>query len=201
MFARGEKTNRRETEMGMRHKNILDASKAALLVVDIQEAFRNVIPEFAALARRTSIVVRGFQTLDRAVFVTEQYPKGLGRTAVEIREVLPEDFDYVEKTAFSSCGADGLTERFRESGVQQIAVAGLETHVCVNQTVHDLLDTGFDVHVLTDCVASRSVADRDTGLAKMIASGAVRSCVEMAFFELMRDARHEKFKEIQALVK
>ena len=185
----------------MPHKNILDASKAALLVVDVQEAFRNVIPDFGRLATRTSIAVRGFQTLDRAVFVTEQYPKGLGRTAIEIRKVLPEDFEYVEKTAFSSCGADGLAERFRQSGVQQIAIAGLETHVCVNQTVHDLLDAGFAVHVLTDCVASRSAADRDTGLLKMIAGGAVRSCVEMAFFELMRDARHDKFKEVQALVK
>lgn len=185
----------------MPHKNVLDASTAALLVVDVQEAFRNVIDDFASLATRTSIAVRGFQILGRPVFVTEQYPKGLGRTASEIQEVLPADFEYIEKTAFSSCGAATLETSFTQAGIGQVVVAGLETHVCVNQTVHDLLDKGYAVQILTDCVASRTVTDMATGLEKMMRSGAVPSSVEMALFELMRDARHEKFKEVQGLVK
>jgi nicotinamidase-related amidase len=71
----------------------------------------------------------------------------------------------------------------------------------VNQTVHDLLDLGIDVHLLKDCVASRNARDRKVGLAKMFGSGAVPSSVEMVLFEMMRDSRHEKFKEVQALVK
>jgi nicotinamidase-related amidase len=185
----------------MPHKNILDASNVALLVVDVQEAFRNVIDDFARLATRTTLAVRGFQVLGRPIFVTEQYPNGLGRTASEIQEVLAADFEYIEKTAFSSCGAAALEESFKRSGIRQVVVAGLETHVCVNQTVHDLLHTGYAVHILTDCVASRSVTDMATGLEKMMKSGAVPSTVEMALFELMRDARHEKFKEVQSLVK
>ena len=89
----------------------------------------------------------------------------------------------------------------RASGVSQVAVCGLETHVCVNQTTHDLLHLGFEVHLLADCVVSRSRADKKIGLRKMLGSGAVPSSVEMALFEMMRDARHEKFKQIQHLIK
>ena len=185
----------------MPHKNILDNSKTGLLVVDVQEAFRNVVTDFAKLAMRAAVAIQGFTILERPIFVTEQYPKGLGRTASEIREVLPDDFEYIEKTAFSSCGAQLLTDRFRSSGISQVVVCGLETHVCVNQTAHDLLDLSFDVHLLTDCVASRFESDTQAGLAKMFASGVIPSCVEMSLFELMRDAKHEKFKAVQAFVK
>ena len=185
----------------MPHKNILESSKTALLVVDVQEAFRTAMSDFDALASRIAIAVRGFQILERPVFVTEQYPKGLGHTAGEIRYVLPPDFEFIEKTAFSSCGAAVLEESLRAGGSSQIVVCGLETHICVNQTSHDLLDRGFEVHLLTDCVASRFDRDKQAGLAKMLASGVVSTSVEMALFEIMRDARHEKFKEIQLLVK
>ena len=185
----------------MAHPNILDGSRSALLVVDVQEAFRNVMDDFGGLASRIAVAIRGFQILDRPVFVTEQYPKGLGRTASEIREVLSPDFNYLEKTAFSSCGAATLAEEFKSAGVTQVVVCGLETHICVNQTTHDLLDRGFSVHLLTDCVASRTKKNRRTGLNKMLASGAISSSVEMALFEMMRDATHEKFREIQRLVK
>lgn len=185
----------------MPHPNLLDSSKAALLVVDVQEAFRNVIDDFAGLASRIAVAVRGFQILEQPVFVTEQYPKGLGRTATEIRDVLPAEFAYLEKTAFSSCGASMLEDELRSTGVSHVVVCGLETHICVNQTTHDLLDRGFAVHLLTDCVVSRTKANRRAGLKKMIASGAIPSSVEMALFEMMRDAKHEKFKDIQRLVK
>lgn len=185
----------------MPHKNVLDSSKAGLLVVDVQEAFRDVIVDCEKLAQRVAIAVQGFTILERPVLVTEQYPKGLGRTAAEIRDVLPADFEYIEKTAFSSCGAQAVEARLREAGISQVVICGLETHVCVNQTAHDLLDRGFQVHLLTDCVASRFETDKQTGLSKMFASGVISACVEMALFELMRDAKHEKFKAVQGLVK
>jgi len=185
----------------MPHTNILDGSKTALLVVDVQEAFRSVIDDFSGFASRIAVAARGFQILDRPVFVTEQYPKGLGRTADEIREVLSPEFNYLEKTAFSSCGAAMLEDELRSAGVSQVVVCGLETHICVNQTTHDLLDRGFAVHLLTDCVVSRTKQNRRAGLRKMLTSGAIPSSVEMALFEMMRDAKHGKFKDIQRLVK
>jgi nicotinamidase-related amidase len=185
----------------MSHPRIIDPTKSALLVVDVQEAFRSVIEDFDGLASRIAIAVRGSQILDVPILVTEQYPKGLGNTAHEIRSVLPSDFEFIEKTAFSSCGAEVLETRLRASGIIHVIVCGLETHVCVNQTSHDLLDRGFQVHLLTDCVASRSEYNKQAGLSKMLSSGVIPSTIEMALFEMMRDARHEKFKEIQRLIK
>ena len=185
----------------MSHPNLLTRGQTALVVVDVQEAFRSVIPEFATVASRISTAVCGFQVLDVPVLVTEQYPKGLGPTAEEIKFVLPDDHVAFEKTAFSSCGAAAFVARLEELGTKQVVICGLETHICVSQTAHDLLDRGFQVHVLTDCVCSRFEYNKAAGLAKMQQSGVVPSSVEMALFEVMRDSRHEQFKEIQALIK
>ena len=185
----------------MSHLHILNRNKTALVVVDIQEGFRNAIPDFEDTASRASMAVRGFQILGVPVLVTEQYPKGLGRTAKEILLALPDDFKAFEKTAFSSCGADMFVETLRDSGAEQIVLCGLETHVCVSQTAHDLLDRGFQVHLLIDCVCSRFEHDKLAGLAKMQTGGVVPSSIEMVFFELMRDAKHEQFKKIQDLIK
>ena len=185
----------------MAHPNILEKDKTALVVVDLQEAFRSSINDFAQIASRISIIVRGFQISGLPIIITEQYPKGLGRTAEEILFSLPPDFEFVEKTAFSSCGASAFMEKLRETGASQIVLCGLETHVCINQTAHDLLGENFQVHLLHDCVSSRFTPDKETGLRKMQASGVIPSSVEMALFELMRDARHEQFKAIQELIK
>jgi nicotinamidase-related amidase len=185
----------------MFHPRILDREKAALVVVDVQEAFRSAIPEFPQIASRISIAVRGFQALGLPVIVTEQYPKGLGRTAEEILFSMPEGFEFVEKTSFSSCGAQPFIEKIQGTGASQILLCGLETHICVNQTAHDLLTKAFEVHLMTDCVGSRFTTDKEAALAKMQSSGVVPSTVEMALFELLRDARHEQFKEIQSLIK
>jgi len=185
----------------MPHSNILDSKTTALVVVDIQEAFRNAVPDFAVIASRASLVVRGFQILGIPVIVTEQYPEGLGHTAEEISLALPDDFEVFEKTAFSSCGAGPFVAKLEELGVKQVVLCGLETHVCVNQTAHDLLDRGFQVHLLADCVCSRFEHDKLAGLEKMRSSGVISSSIEMALFELMGDARHARFKEIQTLIK
>jgi nicotinamidase-related amidase len=185
----------------MRHENTLDPRRTALAVIDVQESFRPHIPDFAELAARVALVTRAAQLLGVPVVVTEQYPKGLGHTAGEIRAVLPENFEAVEKTAFSSCGAQEFVARLEQAGARQILLCGIEAHVCVNQTAHDLLARGYQVHLLTDCISSRSPQNRQVGLDKLRQSGAIPSSTEMALFELMRDARHEQFKAIQKLIK
>jgi nicotinamidase-related amidase len=185
----------------MRHPNILDRKSSALFVIDVQEAFRNVIPRFEEIAVRISTAVRGFQLLNVPIVVTEQYPKGLGPTVEEIALSLPEGTKRFEKSAFSACGSEPLKDLLEGLDVTQIILCGIETHVCVSQTAHDLLDIGYDLHILTDCVASRFEHDKEAGLSKMYGSGVDPSSVEMALFELMRDSSHEKFKEVQALIK
>lgn len=185
----------------MLHKNILNCETTALIVIDVQEAFRDAVPDFAIMARRVATAVQGFQILGLPVLVTEQYPKGLGRTAQEITSVLSASPEVYEKTVFSSCGAEAFVDKLNALGLKQTVICGLETHICVNQTAHDLLARGFQVHVLCDCVTSRFEYNRLAALAKMRRSGVIESSMEMALFELMRDAKHEKFKEIQALIK
>jgi nicotinamidase-related amidase len=160
----------------MAHEKILDAKHAAFLVIDMQEGFRGIIPDFAQVAANIAIFLQGAKILDVPVIVTEQYPKGLGRTADEILFALELD-------------------------IKQVIVAGIEAHICVNQTVHDLIDAGFQVHLLADCISTRYGVNKQAAYDKMTGSGAVPSTVEMALFELMRDAKHEHFKAIQALVK
>lgn len=185
----------------MKHDKVLQLENTVLVVVDIQEAFRNVIKNFEKIAKRTALAVEGFQSLNVPILITEQYPKGLGHTAKEILEKLSEDFQAIEKSTFSSFDEPNFVDKLNETKAKQVVVCGLETHICVNQTVHDLLANGFQVQLLTDCISSRFDSDKKIGLKKMSASGAVNSSLEMALFELLVDSKHPKFKEIQNLIK
>ncbi len=185
----------------MTHRNVLKKEKTVLIAIDMQEAFRQTIGEFGVIAARIARAISGFQILGAPVIVTEQYPKGLGRTATEILSVLPEDFEIIEKTAFSSCGAKYFLDRLEALGAKQIVLCGIEAHICVNQTAHDLLEKGFEVHLLQDSVGARFEYNRLAALRKMEMNGVVPSSVEMALFELMRDSKNEHFKEIQKLIK
>jgi nicotinamidase-related amidase len=167
----------------------------------MQEGFRSPISDFAEMAARIALVTHAAQLLSIPIIVTEQYPKGLGQTAGEIKAVLPADFNFIEKTAFSSCGAREFETELERTRALHVLICGIEAHVCVNQTAHDLMERGYRVHLLTDCITARAAQNKEIGLAKMQQSGAVPSSTEMAFFELLRDARHEQFKAIQKLIK
>jgi nicotinamidase-related amidase len=185
----------------MKHDKILQLENTVLVVIDIQEAFRNVVQDFEKIAQRTALAIEGFQLLNVPILITEQYPKGLGHTAKEILEKLPNDFQVIEKSTFSSFDEPNFVKELEKTKAKQVVVCGLETHVCVNQTVHDLLANGFQVQLLTDCISSRFSQDRKIGLKKMTENGAIQSCLEMALFELLVDSKHPKFKEIQNLIK
>lgn len=174
----------------------LDRDRAALVVVDLQEAFRKAVPSFADVAEASANLIRGAAAMSVPVIVTEQHPKGLGETVPEIAEHLPEDTQAIEKVRFSAAEADGFDLRGRD----QAFVCGIEAHVCVNQTVLDLLGSGVEVHVVTDAVASRTEANREIGLGKAERSGAVLTSVETALFELLGGSDAAEFKEVQGLV-
>jgi nicotinamidase-related amidase len=185
----------------MQHKNTLDPQHTALVIIDMQEAFRSKISDFAETSARIALVAHAAQRLSLPVIVTEQYPSGLGHTADEIRAVLPSTLEAIEKTAFSSCGAQSFINELERTRARHVLICGIEAHICVNQTTHDLLARGLGVHLLTDCITARSQTNKQIALAKMQLSGAVPSSTEMALFELIRDARHEQFKAIQNLIK
>jgi nicotinamidase-related amidase len=175
---------------------VLDRDRAALVVVDVQEAFRPAVVDFERVAANAAVLVRGARALGVPVVASEQYPKGLGRTVPEVAEQL-EGVEPIEKMCFSAAAADG----FDLGGRDQALLCGIESHVCVSQTAHDLLDRGVEVHVARDAVTSRTGENRELGLHKMESAGAVITSVETALFELLGAAGSDQFKAVQALVK
>ena len=175
----------------------LDPERAVLVVIDVQEAFRKALPSFDDVAGASAKLVQGASVIGIPVLVTEQYPSGLGTTVAEVAEHLPQGTEPVAKVRFSAAEAEGFELGERD----QALVCGIEAHVCVNQTVLDLIDEDVEVHVAADAVGSRTDANRDLGLAKMERSGAILTSVEMALFELLGGSDAEAFKKVQALVK
>ncbi len=186
--------------MNPRHKNLLDPKNTGLVVIDVQEKFRPAMADFETMLAGCIRLVRVFHILDLPVIATEQYPKGLGSTAPELRAHLGNT-EIGEKTAFSALGCPTVDSWLHETGVRNLLICGIETHVCVNQTVHDLLAADYRVHVATDAITSRKPADHRAGLEKLSHAGALLTTTEMAAFELLGDARHARFREIQALFK
>ena len=175
---------------------LLDRERTVVVVIDVQEAFRPVIDGFDGVAAATATLVRGARVLDLPIVVSEQYPRGLGTTVPEVAEHL-EGVPRLEKVVFSAAQADG----FDLAGRDQALVCGIEAHVCVSQTVHDLLAQGVEVHVATDAVSSRTRENRELGLAKMQRAGALATSTETALFELLGRAGTPEFKAVQELVK
>jgi len=183
--------------------NIIRLSRehAALVVIDMQEAFRSVISDFPTVAARIGKAVQGANLLEVPVIVTEQYPKGLKHTAPEITEHLPKSSKAFEKLCFSSCGSDEFRSKLESLEVEQVLVCGIEAHICVTQTVLDLLATEHQVFLLVDCITSRNPQSKEIALARLTGAGAIQSNLEMALFEMIRTAGSPQFKSIQNLVK
>jgi nicotinamidase-related amidase len=171
---------------------LLERDRAALVVVDVQEGFRPYAT-FAAVVGACAKLVQAARILQLPTLVSEQYPKGLGPSAPELGL---QDEPRIEKTVFSAARADG----FDLGGAEQALVCGIEAHVCVSQTVHDLLAEGIEVHVPADAVGSRHELDYERGLERMERAGAVVTSVEAALFELLERAGTPEFKAVQKLI-
>jgi nicotinamidase-related amidase len=172
--------------------SLLNRDRTALVVVDVQEGFRSYA-SFMAVADACAKLVQAARILDVPRIISEQYPKGLGHTA---KEVGLEGETPIEKSVFSAARAEG----FDLGGRDQAVVCGIETHVCVSQTVIDLLERGVEVHVPADAVGSRHAIDYERGLERLERAGAVVSTVEAALFELLERAGTPEFKSVQKLI-
>ncbi len=185
----------------IKNKFWLDSGQTALLVVDIQEKLVPAMNQdlYRQLLQNVPLLIEGFRSLGLPIITTEQYPKGLGHTIAEFKEATEEHC--VEKLTFSCCGDDGFVAALKKTGARQVVVVGMETHVCVLQTVIDLLDQGFCVHLVRDAVSSRFVGDYTGALDLAAAAGAVITTTETALFQLVRIAGTEEFKAISKLVR
>jgi nicotinamidase-related amidase len=172
--------------------SLLARDRAALVVVDVQEGFRPY-SAFEPVASACAKLLEAARILEVPSIVSEQYPKGLGHTAPEVGL---RDEPVIEKSVFSAARADGFDLGARDQAI----VCGIETHVCVSQTVHDLLARGVEVHVPADAVGSRHEIDYQRGLERMERAGAVVGTVEAALFELLERAGTPEFKAVQKLI-
>lgn len=182
------------------HGRLLSRERAILLVIDLQDSYVGKLVHEERTVRATSRLLQAAAILALPVVVTEQYPKGLGRTRPEIAALVPEGAARFEKTCFSCLGAPGLREHLRALGRDQVLVTGIETHVCVSQTIHDLLIEGHQPHAVRDAMTARFALEDETGFAKILGSGAVPASTESALFELLRDAKAPEFKAVHKLV-
>jgi nicotinamidase-related amidase len=179
----------------------LDRKKAVVLVIDVQERLVPAI-EPTALARvlkYSKALIGAAKEMGIPVLGTEQYPKGLGPMVKEIAELLPKPS--LTKTTFS-CPADlGIAQALSETGKKQVIVTGMETHVCVFQTVRDLVQAGYEVHLCADAVASRTEEHRRVGIELARDAGAIVTTAETAIFDLLHDAATPEFKKVSPLVR
>lgn len=173
-------------------------AQAGLLVVDVQERLCAAMeaPALERMLRRTRAAIQGAQALGLPIAYTEQYSKGLGPTHPSLRELL-SNAQPIEKINFSCASAEVISALKRK----QILVAGMETHVCVFQTVRDLADQQFSAYLLADAVLSRTEEDRRVGLSLCREVGAVTTTVESALFDLLGKAGTPEFKAVSAAVK
>jgi nicotinamidase-related amidase len=188
--------------MSIQNKFLLEPVRAALVVIDVQEKLCAAMDEtvLRQLAKNAGILLESAIELAIPVIFTEQYVKGLGPTLTELKSRAPAASCY-EKLTFSCCGNEAFVKQLKQSGRTQIIVCGMETHVCVLQTVIDLLGEGFDVHVVKDAVMSRSSDNRQTAMEAMMLAGAVPTCTEAVVFQLLKIAGSESFKKLSKLVK
>jgi nicotinamidase-related amidase len=181
----------------------LSRHEALLLVVDVQEKLMPAIDRADEVEANVERLVRGCHVLDIPPLLTEQYVKGLGATVPRVRRAFEETFGYtpIEKNCFSANGAGEFQAALRQLRKKQIVVAGIEAHVCVYQTVTDLLASGHQVTVIADAISSRTAQNKAIALQRMASEGAKLSSTEMALFELLGAADTDEFRHILALVK
>uniref|UniRef100_UPI0040276912 isochorismatase family protein n=1 Tax=Candidatus Scatousia sp. TaxID=3085663 RepID=UPI0040276912 len=180
--------------------NTLSAENSLVMIIDIQERLVSALDKDIVVSKAIKIASAA-KSLGIPVLVTEQYPKGLGNTVPQLKEVLPANAEIVEKTSFNALLEDGMAEKIASYGKKQIVLFGIETHICVHQTAAALLEAGYEVYIIKDACASRSKYEFKQGIDIMHQNGAKISCVEIALFEWLKGAKNPKFKEVQALIK
>ncbi|XP_071490236.1 isochorismatase domain-containing protein 2-like [Diadema antillarum] len=184
--------------MAARNLGKLVLRNSALFVCDMQEKFRPTIRYYPEIIDVSTRLFRAAKTLEMPVVITEQYPKGLGPTVQELG-VNRDEEDIYAKTCFSMVLPD-VEEKLKKNDVKSVIMCGIETQVCVQQTTLDLLDKGYDVHIVADAVSSRSLVDRMFAISRMRDCGAFITTSESVLLSLVQDAAHPKFKEIQKLI-
>lgn len=171
------------------------------LIIDFQERLVPVINNNEQLIHNTEILIKGLEVLGIPMLVTQQYTKGIGMTVPELTVLYGESFEYEDKITFSCAENDVILSKIEETGKKNVIVCGIEAHICVLQTVIDLIDQGYHVILVEDCIGSRKESDRVVGIKRAITEGAIPATYESILFELTRVAKTDVFKQISKLIR
>jgi nicotinamidase-related amidase len=171
-----------------------------LVIVDVQGKLAQLMFEKEKLIANLVRMVKGAQVLGIPILWNEQNPAGLGDTIPELTELLTT-LQSQSKMTFSCCGNPTFMEELRRSGRGQVLLVGIEAHICVYQTAVELLEHGYEVHLVSDAVSSRTLENKHVGIERIRSHGGVITSTEMTLFELLRTADHSRFREISRLVK
>ena len=179
---------------------MFSTDNTVMLLVDVQGQLAQLMYEKEKLFQSLEILIQGMQILGVPILWMEQIPGKLGPTVEQIQQVMAGSTP-IEKDSFSCCREPVFMEKFDALSRNQILITGIETHICVFQTAYELRNKGYEVQVVSDCVSSRTSENKDVGLQRIVQSGAQITCVEMVFFELMRRAERDAFRQVVKLIK
>ena len=178
----------------------IERDDAIFVAIDFQERLLPAMHDCEQLEARVVKLVKGMRELGIPMIVTQQYTKGLGPTVPSIAEAIG-DFTPVEKTSFSCLGENTFVEAIESSDKGTVILAGIEAHICVEQTAIDLLRDGYEVALVTDCVQSRDPKNKEITLQRLAQAGVILTSFESVLYELLGGAKAPEFKAISALVK
>ena len=168
---------------------------SVLLLVDVQGQLAQMMYEKDKLFGSLELMIKGMKILNVPILWMEQIPSKLGPTIEQISCLMEGDTP-IEKFSFSCCKEPEFIKKFKALGRNQVLLTGIEAHICVYQTGHELLNQGYQVQVAADCVSSRTKENKEIGLQRLVQSGGQVTSVEMILFELMQKARGDEFKQI-----
>ena len=179
---------------------MLTTKNTCLVVIDIQEKLLPVMAAPEQVVKNTSVLIQIAKALNIPILWCQQVPKALGPTVGELALLL-NSVEPIDKSTFSCCGEEVFLAKIDELKARSVIVCGIESHVCVFQTARDLIQHGLYVHVVADAVSSRTNENKAIGINRMEKEGAVITSTEILLFELLRDAKHEKSRELVKLIK
>lgn len=185
------------------HPMAIAREQTAIVMIDVQERLFPVMDadHREEVMRNLKILAAVARRLSVPMLVTEQYPKGLGHTLQELKEVLPTALEPIEKVAFSCWAVETFRTRLTATGARQLVLAGIEAHVCVLMSALDLLAAGYGVQIVADAVTSRTQANWRLAMAYLRQAGAVVTTTETALFQLLRQADSDDFRELARLIR
>ncbi len=179
---------------------MINRDKTLFVVIDFQEKLMPVMYNKEVLEDKVCRLAEGMKVLGIPHIVTQQYTRGIGETIPSVSEAIGE-FEPIDKTSFSCMRNEEFARQLREAGKRDIVVCGIEAHICVLQTVLELLDDGYNVYVAVDGMSSRSANDYLWAAERMESAGAIVTTYEAILYELLGDAKSEGFKEVSKIVK